>query len=69
MLVLQRQLHETICIGDDITITVVRIQGDKIKLGIVAPKSIPVDRLEVKEAIARDGRRIAAGSKHQGGSR
>jgi carbon storage regulator len=51
MLVLSRKKNESIIINDDITVTVVEIRGDKVRLGIVAPKQIPVHRQEVHEAI------------------
>jgi carbon storage regulator len=56
MLVLSRQRDETIMIGDDIEITVVDIRGDKVRLGITAPASVPVHRKEVYEAIKRENR-------------
>ena len=54
MLVLSRQKDETIMIGDDVEITVVDIRGDKVRLGITAPTSIPVHRKEVYDAIRRE---------------
>ncbi len=54
MLVLSRQRNESIVIGDDIVITVVDVRGDKVKLGIEAPKEVPVHRREVYEAILRE---------------
>jgi carbon storage regulator len=51
MLVLSRKKNESIVINNDITITVVEIRGDKVRLGIVAPKDVPVHRQEVFEAI------------------
>jgi len=51
MLVLSRKKNESIVINNDITITVVEIRGDKVRLGIVAPKDVPVHRQEVWEAI------------------
>ena len=51
MLVLSRKKNESIVINSDITITVVEIRGDKVRLGIVAPKDVPVHRQEVWEAI------------------
>ena len=51
MLVLSRKLSEQIVIGSDITITVVKIMGDKVRLGIEAPREIPVHRLEIKQTI------------------
>jgi carbon storage regulator len=46
-------------IGDDIEITVVDIRGDKVRLGITAPATIPVHRKEVYEAIQRENREAA----------
>jgi len=46
MLVLSRQRDESIMIGDNIVITVVDIKGDKVRLGINAPKEVPVHRQE-----------------------
>lgn len=57
MLVLARQLEEVIMIGDDIQVTVVAIRGDKIRLGITAPKDVGVHRKEVYDAIRRENRR------------
>lgn len=54
MLVLSRKKNESIIINDDITIVVVEIRGDKVRLGIEAPKQIPVHRREVFDAIRRD---------------
>ncbi len=54
MLVLSRQKDETIVIGDDIEITIVDVRGDKVRLGITAPKEIPVHRREVYDAIQRE---------------
>ncbi len=59
MLVLSRQRDETIMIGDDIEITIVDIRGDKVRIGITAPSSIPVHRKEVYEAIKRENRDAA----------
>jgi carbon storage regulator len=51
MLVLSRKKNESIVINGDVTITVVEIRGDKVRLGVVAPRSVPVHRQEVQEAI------------------
>jgi carbon storage regulator len=56
MLVLSRQRDETIIIGDNIEITVVDIRGDKVRLGVSAPKEISVHRKEVYDAIKRENR-------------
>jgi len=54
MLVLSRKKNESIVINDDITIVVVEIRGDKVRLGVEAPKEVPVHRREVYEAIKRN---------------
>ena len=54
MLVLSRQKDESIMIGDNVEITIVDVRGDKVRLGIAAPKEIPVHRKEVYEAIQRE---------------
>lgn len=54
MLVLSRKKNERIVIDDNIVITVVEVKGDKVRLGIEAPKEIPVHRSEVHEAICRE---------------
>ena len=59
MLVLSRQRDETIMIGDDVEITVVDIRGDKVRLGITAPRHIQVHRKEVYDAIKRENQQAA----------
>lgn len=54
MLVLSRKKDEKIIIGDKITIMVIEIRGDKVRLGIEAPKEVTVHRQEVYEAIKRE---------------
>jgi carbon storage regulator len=61
MLVLSRKKNESIVINDDITIVVVEIRGDKVRLGVEAPKEVPVHRREVFDAIRRN--EAAAGDK------
>jgi carbon storage regulator len=51
MLVLSRKKNESIVIDNNVTITVVEIRNDKVRLGIVAPKDVPVHRQEVFDAI------------------
>ena len=51
MLVLSRKKNESIIIDNNIVVTVVEIRGDKVRLGIVAPKDVPVHRQEVYEQI------------------
>jgi carbon storage regulator len=54
VLVLSRKRDEQILIGKDIVITLVEIRGDKVRLGVEAPRDVPVHRREVAEAIARE---------------
>ncbi len=54
MLVLSRTKDESIMIGDDVEITIVDIRGDKVRLGITAPRNIPVHRREIYDAIQRE---------------
>jgi len=53
VLVLSRKKNESIVINDNITIVVVEIRGDKVRLGVEAPKEVPVHRREVFDAIKR----------------
>lgn len=53
MLVLSRHRDESIVINDNIVITVVDIRGDKVRIGIEAPSSVPVHRREIYDAIRR----------------
>lgn len=54
MLVLSRMKDESIIIGDDITITIVDVHGNKVRLGISAPRSISVHRKEIYDAIQKE---------------
>lgn len=53
MLVLSRKINESIIINDDIVVTVIEVRGDKVRLGIEAPREVSVHRQEVYEAILR----------------
>jgi carbon storage regulator len=53
MLVLSRRQDERIVIGEQIVITIVEIRGDKVRVGIEAPRDVPVHRREVYDAIQR----------------
>jgi carbon storage regulator len=65
MLVLSRQRDEVIKICDDIEIHIVDIRGDKVRLGINAPKDTPVHRKEAYKAIKRAGQTIIRPRKDQ----
>lgn len=54
MLVLSRKKNESIVINDNIVITIVEIRGDKTRIGVEAPKDVPVHRREVYDAIKRN---------------
>lgn len=54
MLVLSRCKNESIMVGENVEVMIVDIRGDKVRLGITAPKDIPVHRREVHEAIQRE---------------
>lgn len=59
MLVLTRKIDESIIIGDNIKITIVDVRNDQVKLGIDAPREIPVHREEVYREIQEENRRAA----------
>ncbi len=57
MLVLSRQRNESIMIGHDVEVMITDVRGDKVRLGITAPKDIPVHRREIYEKIKREGQK------------
>lgn len=61
MLVLTRKKKESIRVGDDISITVLGIEGDQVKLGIDAPEHIDIHRQEVYVSIQQENRQSLAG--------
>lgn len=67
MLVLSRQKDESIMIGDEVEITIVDVRGDKVRLGITAPKHIPVHRREIYDAIQREKAQSVDGEVQTGG--
>jgi carbon storage regulator len=54
MLILTRRVGETVMIGDDVTITVLGVKGNQVRVGINAPKSVAVHREEIYERIRRE---------------
>lgn len=66
MLVLSRHKNEIIDIGPNVSITVVEIRGDKVRIGIDAPKDVVVHRREVTEAIKR-AKSEGTGERQEGG--
>lgn len=59
MLILSRKIDEKIKIGDDITLTIIEIHGDQVKIGVDAPKNVKVYRQEVFEAIQSENKAAA----------
>ncbi len=54
MLILTRRVGETLMIGDDVTITVLGVKGNQVRIGINAPKDVPVHREEIYERIKNE---------------
>lgn len=59
MLALARKINQSIVIGNDIEITLLEIKGDQIKIGITAPKSIPIYRKEIYDQIQEENKKAA----------
>lgn len=54
MLILTRRTGETLMVGDDVTLTVLGVKGNQVRIGINAPKNVPVHRQEIYERIKRE---------------
>lgn len=65
MLILTRRVGETVMIGDDVTITVLGVKGNQVRVGINAPKHVAVHREEIYERIKREQQ---GGGSEEGGS-
>lgn len=59
MLALSRKVNESIMLGNDIEITVLEIKGDQVKIGVKAPKSVPIYRRELYLQIQQSNREAA----------
>lgn len=59
MLALARKVKQSIIIGNDIEITLLEIKGDQVKIGINAPKSVPIYRKEIYEQIQEENKKAA----------
>jgi carbon storage regulator len=64
MLILSRKINEKIKIGEDITLTVIELRGDQVKIGVEAPKHVKVFRQEVFNAIQNENRAAADSSEN-----
>ncbi len=62
MLILSRKVDEKIKIGSDITLTIIEVKGDQVKVGVEAPKNVKVFRQEVFEEIQKENKDAAAAS-------
>lgn len=62
MLVLSRRVGESIVIGDDVTVTVLEVRGDIVRVGIDAPRSVAVHRAELLEQLETSNREAASPS-------
>jgi carbon storage regulator len=59
MLILSRKINEKIMIGDDVSVSIIDIRGDQVRLGVDAPKNVKVYRREVFDAIRAENRAAA----------
>lgn len=69
MLILSRKIDEKIKIGDDITITLIDVHGDQVKIGVEAPKNIKVFRQEVFDAIQFENKAAVVSSDSKQGAK
>ncbi len=58
MLILTRRVNEVLMVGNDVAVTILSIKGNQVRIGIVAPKDVPVHREEVYERVQRERRPV-----------
>lgn len=61
MLILTRRVGETLMIGDQVTVTVLGVKGNQVRIGITAPKDVAVHREEIFKRISKDAPETASG--------
>jgi carbon storage regulator len=61
MLILTRRVGETLMIGDDVTVTVLGVKGNQVRIGVNAPKDVSVHREEIYERIKKEQQAMAGG--------
>ena len=66
MLILSRKTDQQIKIGDDITLTIIEIRGDQVKIGVEAPKDVKVFRQEVFDAIQNENKAAVVDTQESG---
>ena len=69
MLILTRRVGETVVIGNDVDVTVLGVKGNQVRLGVKAPKDIPVHREEIYQRICEEQRNGNSNSNGNGSSR
>jgi carbon storage regulator len=67
MLILTRRVGETLMIGDSVTVTILGVKGNQVRVGITAPKDVAVHREEIFQRIGREG--AGAGGSETGGDK
>lgn len=66
MLILTRRVGETLMIGDDVTVTVLGVKGNQVRIGVNAPKDVSVHREEIYERIRKEQQQAAADERGEG---